>query len=243
MNHGLKPEQLLLIAARRPVAGETKTRLGASIGMETAAALYRAFLDDLAGRFMDGCRSYDLGWAHTPESAPFAAVIREIRPDRDPCAARYVTQAGATWGERQTALLRWGAEQGYARTVLTASDSPHLSRETIARAFSALEVADVVVGRVHDGGYYLIGVRGFHDVLTGVPMSTSSAADALIARALSKGLRVARIAPTFDIDLEADLPLLIALLEEQPDAAPATLAALHQLGLIPNSRAAGENAR
>lgn len=111
----------------------------------------------------------------------------------------------------------------------------------MAQAFAGLEIADVVVGRVHDGGYYLIGVRGFHDVLSGVPMSTASAADALIARALSMGLRVARVEPTFDIDVEADLALLVDLLERQPDAAPATLQALHRLGLISNSRSRTQN--
>ena len=35
-------DELLLIAAREPVAGETKTRLGATIGMDRAAMLYRA---------------------------------------------------------------------------------------------------------------------------------------------------------------------------------------------------------
>jgi hypothetical protein len=35
--------------------------------------------------------------------------------------------------------------------------------------------------RTLDGGYCLIAMRGFRDVLTGVPMSTASAADALVA--------------------------------------------------------------
>lgn len=236
-------ENLLLIAARSPVAGQTKTRLGATIGMRRASDLYRAFLDDLAGRFMAGSGGYDVGWAHTPESAPFDAVIRQVRPDLDPDGVQYVSQVGANWGERQTNLLRWGAEQGYARTVLTASDSPHMSREVIDRAFAGLEMCDVAVGRVHDGGYYLIGLRGFHDVLTGVPMSTTSAADALVARALGMGLTVARIASTFDVDVEDDLALLVEHLEHDPEAAPATFRALQELGLVSDSALAGHNDR
>ena len=42
---------LLLIAAKEPVPGMAKTRLGATIGMARAAALYAAFLVDLAARF------------------------------------------------------------------------------------------------------------------------------------------------------------------------------------------------
>lgn len=237
-------DNLLLIAARSPVAGQTKTRLGATIGMERAAALYSAFLQDLAHRFAgetNGRADFDFGWAHTPESAPFEAVLREIGCDPDGVQPRFVSQEGETWGERQTHLLHWGAQQGYARTVLTASDSPHMSLAMIEQAFAALEQCDVAVGRVHDGGYYLIGVRGFHDVLTGVPMSTASAADALVARALAMGLRVARIESTFDVDVEADLGLLTDLLARNPPAAPATLRALKALGLIPDALVTAHN--
>ncbi len=214
---------LLMIAARKPVAGQTKTRLGKEIGMERAALLYRAFLDDLSDRFSPRAgRTYQLAWAHTPESSPFESVVP---------GDIYVCQQGESWAERQTNLLRWGADEGFDRIVLTASDSPQMSRSVIEDAFVALEYADVVLGRVHDGGYYLIGTRGFHDVLTGVPMSTPSAADALIARAGELGLRIDEVESTFDVDIAADLQLIFAHLERCPDAAPATLRALAALDL------------
>ncbi len=214
---------LLMIAARKPVPGQTKTRLGKQIGMERAALLYRAFLDDLSSRFAPRAgRAYELAWAYTPESTPFEAVVP---------GDRYVCQQGETWAERQTNLLQWGAGQGFDRVVLTASDSPQMSRSVIDDAFAALDVADVVLGRVHDGGYFLIGTRGFHDVLSGVPMSTPSASDALIARAGELNLRLDQVAGTFDVDIAADLQLLIEHLDRCPDAAPATLRALASLGL------------
>jgi len=91
---------------------------------------------------------------------------------------------------------------------------------------------DVVLGRTYDGGYYLIGVRGDHDVLTGIPMSTTSAADALAARVLSDGLTLAETPTTFDIDEEPDLNHLRAALAPNGAAAPATWAALKRLGLV-----------
>ena len=86
------------------------------------------------------------------------------------------------------------------------------------------------MGRTLDGGYYLIGMRGFHDVLTGVPMSTTSAADALAADRVC-GLRLAELPVTFDIDEERDLEHLRAALAPDGAAAPATWAALGRLGL------------
>jgi rSAM/selenodomain-associated transferase 1 len=227
-----EPDRLLLIAARKPVAGQTKTRLGAAIGMERAATLYQSFLHDLARRFMGEPQDFAVGWAYTPESHPFRDTIEVICPSLDPDSVRYVQQVGADWAERQARLLRWGSEHGFASTILTASDSPQMTREVVETAFEALESADVVIGRVHDGGYYLIGVRGDHDVVTGVPMSTASAADSLIAQAEQRGLRVAMVEPTFDVDIEPDLDLLVALCRADPQAAPATAATLEALGLI-----------
>jgi len=223
--------RLLLIAARKPVAGQTKTRLGAAIGMQQAATLYESFLHDLAMRFMSEPQDFSVGWAYTPESHPFRDTIEAICPSLDPDRALYVQQVGVDWAERQAGLLRWGSEHGFAATILTASDSPQMSREHVTVAFEALETADVVIGRVHDGGYYLIGVRGAHDVVTGVPMSTASAADSLIAQAVQRGLRVATVESTFDVDIEPDLVLLAALCHADPHAAPATAAALEALGL------------
>jgi len=235
-------ENLLLIAAREPVAGETKTRLGATIGMDRAARLYRAFLADLAERFT--CAGdYQFGWAFTPDSDRFRTAIASLGPDLELGEPVFVPQIGEDWNIRQTNVLRWGSEHGYARTVLTASDSPQMSHYAIDLAFDQLHDADVVIGRVHDGGYYLIGLRGFHDVLSGVPMSTRSAADALVARAESMGLRVAEVPGTFDVDIEADLDLLIDLLNEQPEAAPATSRALQELDLIPDRLAPGLSRR
>jgi glycosyltransferase A (GT-A) superfamily protein (DUF2064 family) len=115
--------------------------------------------------------------------------------------------------------------------VLVASDAPQLSPEEVERAFAVLETHDVVLARSLDGGYSLIGMRGYHDVLSGVPMSTSSAADALVERAKSLGLRLGETAVIFDVDEAADLELLIETLAPDGVAAPATWAALHSLGL------------
>ncbi len=237
MNADRDRHNLFLIAARNPVPGETKTRLGAVIGAERAALLYRAFLTDLAARFTPTPGTdpdFDLGWAFTPPACDFGHVLAELGWPQ-PEHVHFVPQVGQDWGARQANLLRWGYDHGYARTALTASDSPHLPRSTAADAFTALVDHDMVFGRVHDGGYYLIGLRGFHDVLSGVPMSTRSAADAICARAHDLGLHIAELPPTFDVDEAGDLDLLRHALAPDGAAAPATWAALHDLALARRS--------
>ncbi len=226
---------LLLIAAREPEPGMTKTRLGATIGMERAAALYTAFLRDLAARFAppsDGDLGFDVGWAFTPADIDFPRVLAGLGCCPPPPGTHFVPQHGEGWDVRQDNLLRWGWERGYGRTVLIASDSPQLSLSVVRLAFAALRTRDVAMARSLDGGYSQIGMRGRHDILTGVPMSTTSAADALAGRAAALGLRLADLPETFDIDEEADLQHLHAALAPDGAAAPETWAAMHRLGLI-----------
>jgi uncharacterized protein len=227
-------DNLLLIAARAPTPGFTKTRLGATIGMERAAELYRAFLADLADRFApcDERRDdFQLGWAFTPSECDFATMIRCMNPSAAGRHVRFVDQVGENWGERQTNLLRWGRDEGYESTVLIASDSPQLPRSVVNSAFEQLKIFDVIFGRVHDGGYYLIGNRGFHDVLTSVPMSTANAADALVSRIEALGLRNGCLPCTFDVDVEQDLDLLVEALAPHGTSAPNTWQALLDLGI------------
>jgi hypothetical protein len=75
-------------------------------------------------------------------------------------------------------------------------------------AFAALALHDAVLGPTLDGGYYLVGMRGFHDILKGVEMSTGSALDQVLGRARARRLSVALLEEEFDVDSEADLPRL-----------------------------------
>jgi uncharacterized protein len=225
---------LLLIAARAPIPGFTKTRLGATIGMERAAALYAAFLVDLAARFTPSREDdlgFDVGWAYTPAEPDFASVLIGLGCTPPQASCRFVAQHGEGWDLRQANILRWGRDQGYERTVLIGSDSPQLPVAVVCDAFAALADHDVAMGRTRDGGYYLIGMRGIHDVLTGVPMGTVTAAAALAQRTADLGLRLAALPESFDVDEERDLTHLRAALTPDGKAAPATWKALCRLGL------------
>lgn len=228
-------DNLLLIAVRAPVAGETKTRLGAAVGMQRAALLYAAFIEDLAVRFMpqgDSTRDYDLGWAVAPTEAMFREAMAAIDGFQLPTNARFVEQVGADWTVRQVNLLQWGHDRGYARTVLIASDSPQLRKEIPTMAFCALAEHDVALGRVRDGGYYLIGQRGTFDLLSSIEMSTGQVAERVACRAYAAGLRMAELPTTFDVDDGNDLDQLVDDLAPDGAAAPATWRALHRHGLI-----------
>ena len=141
-------------------------------------------------------------------------------------------QQGNGLAARLTNLFQWAVARGYRRTVIMATDSPHLECAVVAESFAALDGHEVVLGRTVDGGYYLIGLRGVHDVLAGAPLSTGQEADDLVARSAALGLRVAELAPSFDVDELADLRRLREALAPDGSLAPATWCALQRLGLL-----------
>ncbi|MFZ0216079.1 MAG: TIGR04282 family arsenosugar biosynthesis glycosyltransferase [Candidatus Dormiibacterota bacterium] len=209
----------LYIAAKAPRPGLVKTRLGAGIGHATATALYTAFLRDLGARFEGG--PFRLGWYVTPDGA-----WSEIGPLVGAGTATAVRlQPDGDWSHRQRHLLETAAAEGERPVVLIASDSPHLTTAYVADAFRALHDHDVVLGPTYDGGYALIGMRGWHDVLDGVVMSTSDVASAIRRRAHALGLRVHLLPPTFDVDEPGDLDPLLRTLAIRDDL-PATAAAV-----------------
>jgi uncharacterized protein len=213
----------LWVIARAPRVGFAKTRLGRTIGHEQAIILYRAFLQDLAARFSNS--PLEPGWYVTPPDA-----WPEISPlTGEP--ERVLLQGDGDLTQRQRELFQGAAGRGEERTVLIASDSPQLGVEVVEEAFRRLNRQDLVFGPTYDGGYYLIGMRGYHDVLRGTLMSMGTELDGLIVRARLLGLSVGLLEPTFDVDVVEDLENWRPLALGRPDLA-ATRDALESIGLL-----------
>ncbi len=189
----------LYFAAKAPIAGQVKTRLGATIGMEAAATLYGAFIRDLTARFASA--PFEVAWHVAPGSWPHLEPL----VDR---ADKVRSQRGSDWAARQANLFRDCHAAGEGRIVLAATDSPQLERSRVEEAFAALQAHDVVLGPTRDGGYYLVGMRCFNDIFAGASMSTASALEGVLARAREKRLSISLLEPEFDVDAEQDLGLL-----------------------------------
>jgi rSAM/selenodomain-associated transferase 1 len=199
---GTEVTDTLYIAAKAPRVGLAKTRLGCSIGHESAVTLYKAFLRDLAARFAD--TPFECGWYVTPPDA-----WPEIAPLVAACGkSRVLLQGEGDWTRRQQELFCGAAERGEEKIILIASDSPHLTVEVVERAFGELDRHDLVFGPTFDGGYYLVGMYGYHDVLHDVEMGTDTVMDEISARAERAGLSVGSVEITFDVDEVEDLEYL-----------------------------------
>ncbi len=217
----------LYVAAKAPLPGVAKTRLGEAVGHDLAIGLYRAFVSDLARRL--AASPVTPGWYVTPDDA-WGTLGPLVSPGGAP--ARVVEQGSGSWTDRQRRLFAGASARGEGPVVLIASDSPHVTVETVQEAFARLGRDDVVLGRVHDGGYYLLGMRGCHEVLQGVEMSTGAVADQVAQRAGRLGLSLGHVDATFDVDEAEDLGRLRAatLVRDDLPATRAALAALDAAG-------------
>ena len=208
--------------AKHPVPGRVKTRLAAALGADTACALYRAFVLDLAERLR--ALPYAVTWAYTPPDAPFA----ELLP-----GARCRPQHGRDLGERLAAAIADELAEGPGPVLAIGADAPHVPAAPLAEAAAALAGrADVVLGPAADGGYYLIGIRGpAPDLFAGIAWGTAGVLEATLARARAAGLAPHLLPPSFDIDQPADLARLRALLARGEVSLPRTTGVMAGLDL------------
>ncbi len=192
----------LLVVAKRPAAGQTKTRLTPPLSPEQAAALYECLLRDtldLIRRVPD----VQPAIAFLPEDAEgyFAALA----PDFE-----LFPQEGPDLGARLDNALSHTLSRGYERVAIMNSDGPTLPVASLTAAFEALgNGADVVLGPADDGGYYLIGLkRPAPRLLREVRMSTPTVLADTLALAAEEGLRVALLPIWYDVDDVASLERL-----------------------------------
>lgn len=213
----MSPTNALIVVAKRPTPGHTKTRLTPPLSPQQAAALYECFLRDT----LDSIRRVpDVRPAVAYLPAEERAYFTALAPDFD-----LVLQEGDDLGARLDNALTRALDAGHQRAVIMNSDSPTLPPDCLTRAFDALaNGADVVLGPADDGGYYLIGLRRpAPRLLREVRMSTPQVLADTQALAAEEGLRVALLPVWYDVDDAASLARLKAELTNTPgDVAPYT---------------------
>jgi uncharacterized protein len=200
-----------------------KTRLAQSLPVEAVTELYRCLLDDTIAL------ACSLGSVKVAIMCPASDVEELTRLARG--VVGIVAQKGEGLAAGLTSVFAHFATPGRQRVVAFNSDSPHLPASVLESAFEALTTHEVVVGPTHDGGYYLVGAKAAHrGLFDGDGIGTTSALDALLARARGLHLSVGFTDPFYDIDVESDLTRLAAELRLAPASAPRTAVWLKQWG-------------
>jgi uncharacterized protein len=193
---------VVVIMAKQPAAGRTKTRLCPPLSPADAAELSEALLLDTAA-LVSGVRDVELAVAVTP-----SAAVETMRPGL-PAAALLLpvegADVGACLGQATSRLFA----AGFSRVMALNADGPTLPGTYIEQADALLGRNDVVLGPSEDGGYYLVGLRRpCPDLFRDIAWSTAGVMLQTVDRAAALGFSAALLPPWYDVDTAADLERL-----------------------------------
>ena len=192
-------KRALLVIAKRPQAGQTKTRLTPPLSPQQAANLYECLLQDtlaLARTLPDEVTRMVL---YAPADEAF--YFKRLAPDLE-----LLAQRGPDLGARLDNALTDCLNHGFQQVIVMNSDGPTLPVAYLTEAFLLLQQADVVLGPSEDGGYYLIGLtRPQPHILREVQMSTPTVLEDTLALAEVDNLTVNLLPSWYDVDTIEDV--------------------------------------
>jgi rSAM/selenodomain-associated transferase 1 len=155
-----------LVVAKAPVPGLVKTRLGARIGMESAAVLAAAaLLDTLAV-----CRS-TFTECHLALDGRLDDAVRSSALRRSLAGWTVHRQRGNGLGERLACAH--ADATGAGPVVQVGMDTPQLTTDDLHAIVDAASGGHAVLGPASDGGWWVLALSeaSAASVLTAVPMS------------------------------------------------------------------------
>ena len=201
----------VIVFARAPSAGGTKTRLIPALGPDGAADLYRCFLLDTLVNLQGVDADVVVAAAEKGDSQAVASLAEDVCP-----GSALIVQSGADLGERIANSVRQVLSRGHPRVAVIGTDSPSLPARLVGEALDLAAERDLVLGPAFDGGYYLIGLRTLAPALfAGIAWGSDSVLCDTLARARDLRLSVALLEPWYDVDTPGDLDHLRDHLEER----------------------------
>lgn len=193
----------VIVMAKRPAAGSTKTRLSPTWSPQQAADISEQLLLDTLDFLQARADCTTVIAIDRLDSAPY---FESIAP-----GITQVEQHGAALGNRLDSVLSECLDRGFRSVFAIGSDSPDLPPAHLDDAFAAMDQddVDVVLGPTEDGGYYLIGWKQrWARLVNDVEMSTPQVLDDTMAIAVELGANVHQSPRWYDIDHPDDLERL-----------------------------------
>lgn len=189
----------VLVMAKSPAPGRSKTRLCPPLTHAQAAAVAEAALADT----LDTVARCGAGRRILALDGPPGDWI--------PPGFRVVPQRGTSFNRRLAAA--WSDAGGPGLQI--GMDTPQITAELLDRCLETVSRpgASAALGRAIDGGWWAIGLAQPWDVdvFSGVPMSTAHTGMAQLARLAACGHRVRRLPVLRDVDVIDDAAAVAAL--------------------------------
>lgn len=181
----------VVVMAKTPAPGQSKTRLQEQFSPDQAAALAAAALSDTL---------------HAVRETAVGRRILAWEGDRRNCPADFtvIDQGRGGLAQRLGHVLTTALTPHHEQPVLLiAMDTPQVTPQML---MSTWDGADAVLGLTEDGGFWTIGLRHgpAEPVLGNIPMSTDHTGTAQLERLYDLGYTVKLLPPLRDVDTPAD---------------------------------------
>lgn len=140
---------LLIIFARNPELGKTKTRLAKKLGDDVALAIYYKLINKVQEVTAD-----------LPiDKAIYYSSFIDKEDSWDNSIYQKYLQKGESLGAKMHNAISEGLNRAYNQVILIGTDIYSLTSDIILEGFDILQTKDVVLGPAEDGGYYLVGMK------------------------------------------------------------------------------------
>ena len=200
---------VLIIFARSPVPGQTKTRLISALGEKGAAQLHISLIrHTLKTALRSQFCNVEL-WCTPSINHPF------LEDCSYKFAVKLCVQSGDDLGQRMQHAMQSALDR-YPFAVIVGSDCPLLSTDILNKAYSVLQGGkDAVLGSSEDGGYYLLGARKHHpDLFSGIQWHTNNVFKQTRQRLDSFGWYWDELQELWDVDVPGDIEKLKGIMPE-----------------------------
>ena len=213
----------LVIMAKEPKAGTTKTRLCPPLTPKEAARFYEVLLKDTI-ELISGINEIDLAIAFTPPTS--IEYFERISPSNTNLIPVDCVNIGECLSFSMSRLF----EMKYKKVFALNSDGPSLPVTYIRQAIQCLDNSDLVLGPTDDGGYYIVGLKQFQgEIFENIVWSTDQVLSQTLQIAKQHDLSYHNLPSWYDVDTVDGLFKLQAELNElPPDSLPNTRTFLDQ---------------
>ena len=227
----------LAVFVKTPGLSPVKTRLAAGLGRARAEELYRLSVAAVEATVAAAAARNDVAayWAVAEE-----AGLADARWQRFP----RIHQGSGELGERLGRVFEQ-LQRRHDVVIAIGGDSPQMTPELIRRAIDPLRLGahkpTHVLGRCHDGGFYLVGTNRPlpPEVWRDVPYSTPNAAAQLAANLARHG-PIVELPHLADVDRAEDLATVRDELRAIADPSAEQLAVLNWIDAYAESRMTNE---
>ena len=228
----------VIVFAREPIAGQTKTRLIPAIGKNNAAALADAFNRDALAKAKRLAPAELVIAGSAPGGAKRSRYFKTLAHE---FGAWVFEQGTGQLGARMAAAMRPFTNAGGA--LLMGTDTPSLPQKLLTKSADLFEKHPMVIAPTLDGGYYLVAMRGkLADIFKPMAWGSPEVLAVTLKRLRDAGEPYCLGPWWYDVDRPIDLQFLASHLQNRlrafggqamplgsPHPCPATAAFLKRL--------------